>query len=743
MHQGMTPASAEHQLTVEQQAEVATNEVDVDELEVDTSTEELLPPVSNDINKWDDDEEPNSAMIDDNALFMPPTQNNDTQEATHTINHEPTHSIDSGDSLKQETSSDPPKEQLATVSTEEEDIVNPDQNKEPEQSTRVETPEAIAPEEEENPGSTSGAVDQQDTHNSSTEFKTLVPPVVEGADTMEVPSESNTAQAASREEDAPLSSDNDNGNDTPEDKHSDATDQAEDSEESLADNNNEQKQQTSLTTCTENNLPWWYPHFRGRPVFYGTKEALGWACTAVGMAAVLIGTGAFILPAMAKLAKEEAGCETEAPSSSDPIPPCEGKVYGIKPSSLLTVMSTVVGLASAFVIPPVGAIVDYTSHRRLIGRWLSALYAVLILCMVFLNEDSWFALVIILLLAISIGWAISMLFNAYLPELTDDENRLNEFSKAFTVLIFSAMVVYLAIVMGIGLAFGVADDDVALARIAAIVAFCLSSVLLYASWGLLFEERMASHELPPGQTLWGAGFRQVYRTSIKIWNDYRALKWFYISICFGDAAIQSLSVIAITFITDHLEFSSQQVGAAALLLLLGSIPGAIVGAFINKKFNPIKSSALAVFGMLVGTGLGSIILKGPGQETLTYMFAFSWGFGTGWKYTGDRVLAAGIIPQGQDAELMGFYMFCGQIFAWAPSLVFTILNEAGVSQRIGLATLCVVFLGALLSYIMMGDYAEAVGAADRLRVDTIPSVAHRFDKGEKSTEISPEEVALP
>lgn len=485
-------------------------------------------------------------------------------------------------------------------------------------------------------------------------------------------------------------------------------------------------------------LPWWYPKFRGRPVFYGTKEALGWACTAVAQASILVGVGAFMLPAIAKLAKEQAGCETEAPSSAEDIPECHGKVYGIKPSSLLTLLSSIVGLASAFIIPPVGAVVDFTNHRRLIGRWVSVFYALGILCMVFLSEDSWLALAVVLSVSLSISWAQTMLMNAYLPELTTDENRLNEFSKTFTVLIFCTMVLCLAVVMGIAIGVGFHEDDVALARCAALVGFVFSAFLFYASWWLLFEEKQAMHQLPPGQNLVGAGFRQVGRTAVKIWTQYRGLKWFYISICFGDAAIQSLSVIAITYTTDQLEFNSQEVAQAALLLLLGSIPGAIVGAWFNKNFNPVRSSALSVFGMMGGTGLAAIILTGPGQQYLTFCFAFLWGFGTGWKYTGDRVLAAGIVPAGQDAELMGFYMFCGQVFAWVPSLVYTLLNEAGVSQRIGLSTLCVVFLGALLSYIKMGDYSEAVAAADRLRVDSIPSVQQQRQK-----ETIPEDMAAP
>lgn len=74
------------------------------------------------------------------------------------------------------------------------------------------------------------------------------------------------------------------------------------------------------------------------------------------------------------------------------------------------------------------------------------------------------------------------------------------------------------------------------------------------------------------------------------------------------------------------------------------------------------------------------------------------------------------------------------MFAWVPSLVYTVLNEAGVSQRIGLSTLCLVFLGALLSYIMMGEYSEAVRVADRLRLDTIPSVAQQEQQAQKKSE---------
>ena len=70
-----------------------------------------------------------------------------------------------------------------------------------------------------------------------------------------------------------------------------------------------------------------------------------------------------------------------------------------------------------------------------------------------------------------------------------------------------------------------------------------------------------------------------------------------------------------------------------------------------------------------------------------------------------------IIPEGQSAEYMGIYLFWGQVLTWLPPLVFTSLNEAGVSQRIALATQDVYFLIGLVAYCFMGNYRDAVDTA--------------------------------
>jgi MFS family permease len=177
----------------------------------------------------------------------------------------------------------------------------------------------------------------------------------------------------------------------------------------------------------------------------------------------------------------------------------------------------------------------------------------------------------------------------------------------------------------------------------------------------------------------------------------------------------SLATIMITYSTDTLNFSSTENGIAILLLLIGSIPGAMIAGKTVARINPVRSAMLATLVLFTTTLACGILLKEPGQQLETYILAFFWGVGTGWKWTMDRLLASILIPPGQDAELMGVYLFAGQVLTWFPPLVFTVLNEVGVSQRIGIATLSIYFLLGFIALTFIGDYRRAVAMARGLQ----------------------------
>lgn len=170
-----------------------------------------------------------------------------------------------------------------------------------------------------------------------------------------------------------------------------------------------------------------------------------------------------------------------------------------------------------------------------------------------------------------------MLLYAYLPELTDNEQQLNKFTRRFTVLAFGSTVVYLAGIVGGAAVLGYSsdkstlDDEIGTARLAQSVSFGINSLLLSIAWGRLFQQRPRARSLPPGQSIWIAGFRQVYNTITKVYRHFPALKWFFVAVCLCDAATHALTILAITYMTDQLEFSGAENGTAIIIMLLSKL----------------------------------------------------------------------------------------------------------------------------------------------------------------------------
>ena len=110
------------------------------------------------------------------------------------------------------------------------------------------------------------------------------------------------------------------------------------------------------------------------------------------------------------------------------------------------------------------------------------------------------------------------------------------------------------------------------------------------------EKRPALNTLQDGQGLCTAGFQQIYHTTGKIYRDYSALGWFYIAVAFGD--VKPITSIAITFFTDQLKLTPTENGAAAIIMLIASIPGALLSSWCTRRFNAIWSSIISMIIMI-------------------------------------------------------------------------------------------------------------------------------------------------
>jgi len=309
------------------------------------------------------------------------------------------------------------------------------------------------------------------------------------------------------------------------------------------------------------NAPWWlsfieYPFHVKDPVD-GTElpEAAGWGMDSAGRGP-LNQVGGYVGSALLRLAAADVNC----PSPRNCNVSVKGGIF--KPSSLLTVTSAIVGVFAAILMPFVGALVDHTKHRKLLGV-VSAFIVVLVTGMqmsISLEPNNW----LFILVLDSIGSFFLLVHTtavlAYLPDLTTDEESIPQYTAAFNVRQYSTQFIYTSLVL---IANKVRRADRSLvsavqtARDAAGIAFGFGALFFGYAWLFLFRKRPPLSQVPEGQSLFTSGFVQVKTTSVRIWRDYRALRWFMVSLLWSpEAGAGVVLSIAVSFLTVDVKISS-------------------------------------------------------------------------------------------------------------------------------------------------------------------------------------------
>jgi len=433
------------------------------------------------------------------------------------------------------------------------------------------------------------------------------------------------------------------------------------------------------------------------------EEATAWSMDASARAPINQ-AGVFVGTALLRLATADAGCERPAT--------CENTVYGLRPSSLLTLTSAITGVVAALLMPVFGAIVDHTRHRKLVGT-LSAFIVVAITgIQISISGSNW--LIILILEAIG-GFTLLVHVTAvfaYLPDLTTDESDLAHYTSRFNLRQYTVQTLYVGILVMIGGIRGVDDSvggAVRSARVALLLALVFAAPLFAYAWAFLFRKRNALSKVPEGSNLLTAGFVQLGRTCKRIWSQYHALRWFMVSLLWSpEAGAGTVFSIALTFLTVYLEMHTQQVAYTSLIILAANLPGSLVAKCACLRFNPLVSYRAGLLFLVVGIASACATLTGPERRNFAYLFAALWGMALGWMYPSQRVLFCTLIPKKQETELMGLFVFSGQILGWLPPLIFTVMNERGVDMRWGLSINAFFSALAFLCTLPMGKYTTAL-----------------------------------
>lgn len=358
-------------------------------------------------------------------------------------------------------------------------------------------------------------------------------------------------------------------------------------------------------------------------MFQGHKDARGIAFNGSGRGAITI-SHIYISTAFIYLATQSAGCNVNDKST------CNAEVYGFKPSSLVAMIATASGILAAFFMPLIGAIIDYTPHRKTAGILSAVMIWLIQFAQIWTNSQTWFAMLI--LQAIN-GFVYQVQFLAtfsYFPEIAGvvGQQTMNSFITKFRMIQFGSEVVFIVIITALSLA--LKSSDVILSRYSQILSVIWIGICFYFGWKTL-PQVPPKRILLSDQSVLTAGFIQTLKTVKNINTNYGgSLRWYFLAVIFAEAGANAFTALAVTFMNVVLEMSSMQIGIMFLVVLVFSIPGTKVGEMVTNWSNPKTSWRLCLAFFSVVTAVGSAVLSGPERQNIAYLFGLLWGLCLGW-----------------------------------------------------------------------------------------------------------------
>ena len=379
-------------------------------------------------------------------------------------------------------------------------------------------------------------------------------------------------------------------------------------------------------------------------------EATGLALCSIARGAAAMST-IFLGPALLRLAQDASVCDDgESGSSSSSC-----RVYGMRPTSLLTNIGVFGGLLSTALTPLLGAIVDHTPHRLRVGRISASILSVVKGAEAFVGRSTWPAVSALQVANMAVYNAYLVASCAYAAELSREPDDQTAYNSRFQMAYYVSMLAFLVSVTAASACLGL--GDVGTARASQGLAFAACASAFCASWGWYFRPRPALGDVPPGGSLVGSGYDRLSSTLRRMRRDdrRRAVKYFLLSASLSEAATSALATISTTYMSHVLGMDARQIGAAFLCVFASGIPGSYLGGCAGSRLNPLRSAMLCLVLLVANTTAAAFGMRGPEDRNAMYAFAAVWGVCLAWLHPTHASLYCTIIPRGQEGEVNFFY----------------------------------------------------------------------------------------
>ncbi len=279
----------------------------------------------------------------------------------------------------------------------------------------------------------------------------------------------------------------------------------------------------------------------------------------------------------------------------------------------------------------------------------------------------------------NIGFEGALVFyNAYLPDIAPPEHQGFVSGLGFGVG-------YAGSIAGLLIALLFAPDRLDLVWLSVAAFFVIFSIPTFV---FLPEDRGGMPVAAAAS--WGLrSFRNIVGEVFAI----RELRRFLLAYFFYIDGILTVIVMAALFAKKTFGFGQQELIVLFLVVQVSALLGALGLARPTDRWGAKRVLTLVLV-LWVGVAVSAYFITG---KTTFFVMAVVAGFGLGSAQAASRSLMSVLIPKGKEAEMFGFYAFCGKSSSIMGPLVFgSIAAATGGNQRLAVVAIGAFFLVGLV-----------------------------------------------
>jgi UMF1 family MFS transporter len=395
-------------------------------------------------------------------------------------------------------------------------------------------------------------------------------------------------------------------------------------------------------------------------------------------------------PYMITVAGRAAGCGSSADDTCDRTVDVLG--LHLAAGSLPFYLTSFATIASAFLLPVVGALVDRSSRKRVhmaAFAWSGSLFAALLF---FMSGDDWQLGAAVIVASSILGGCSLVSYYAILVDISTEDERDHVSSRGWAWGYLGG-----GLLLAINLVMVLAHGALGLDKELAVRLSLLSAALWWAGFTLVpflgLRDHPARQVLPESGGLLRRSFGQLF-TTLREMRGFPMTLTFLVAFLFYNDGIQTVIAVASTYGSKQLGFGDSVLIATILLIQFVAYGGALLFGRLAASYGSYRC---ILWGTYAWMAIVVVAMFLPRKDVVTFLLV---GVAIGIVLGGTQALSRSffslLIPHGREGEYFGLYNACERGTSWFGTFLFGLVFQLTGSYRPAIVALIVFFvLGAV------------------------------------------------